>query len=442
MKRTPAARSCSTSNSPPVPSTSLPEGSSPEVAAKASELASGLSESTIDVAAAALNPQLTILAMKLRRESFLSKYSWINSLIVHRVVARSSKIDPRPRRIGAAVSIAQMSLDWPPTFNVIYVPGTARALFDFARSLAEHSAYRFRLVSNACTADEEAFLAGEPQPSLGSSSARSRPRRCSLTARRCSGSSEVSARDTFACMDSDIFARGAFLTDAESLLGHHVALFSGLPMWQAPEERVMPGHFAFMSGRFSETDDGRCLGVSYCAIYRRAELETVMDRTGVTFHRRTWSELSREQRSLLAEMKLEKRSYDTVKLVNVMLMQAGLLARHVSRPQSRARRRTVERRAPAAELGGSNPRSPSRDRRIELAEHAASPSRVRTQDGAQRVSDAVVSRKTTSTTCSPAALSTAVPPSGSQRTCDEQLVETGRELLALRRRYEQIGRNE
>ena len=48
---------------------------------------------------------------------------------------------------------------WPPTFNVIYVPGTVRTLFDFARSLADFSDFHFRLVSNACSDDEEAFLA-------------------------------------------------------------------------------------------------------------------------------------------------------------------------------------------------------------------------------------------------------------------------------------------
>jgi hypothetical protein len=213
---------------------------------------------------------------------------------------------------------------WPPTFNIIYVPGTARALFDFARSLAEHSMYRFRLVSNACTAEEEAFLErnASTQPRLEFRSLEAKTVLPHGEALQRLFESESAG--TFACMDSDIFARGAFLTDAQSLLSRHVALFSGLPSWQAPEERVMPRHFAFMSGRFSETDDGRCLGVSYCAMYRRAEIETVMDRTGVTFHRRKWSELSREQRSLLAEMKLEKRSYDTIKLVNLMLVQSSL----------------------------------------------------------------------------------------------------------------------
>jgi hypothetical protein len=85
----------------------------------------------------------------------------------------------------------------------------------------------------------------------------------------------------------------------------------------------MPGQFVFMSGRFSQTHDGLCLGVSYCAMYRRAELEMVMGRTGVTFHCRLWSELSPEQRALLSRMKLAKRRYDTIKLVNLMLGQSG-----------------------------------------------------------------------------------------------------------------------
>jgi len=212
---------------------------------------------------------------------------------------------------------------WPPTFNVLYVPGTVHTLFDFARSLAEHSPYRFRLVSHACTAAEEAFLAEQASrhPRLEFASLESKT--ILLHGEALQRLFRNDSADYFACIDSDIFARGPFLTAAQSLLAEHVALFSGLPIWQAPEERVMPGHFAFMSGRFSQTDDGRCLGVSYCAMYRRAELEMVMGRTGVTFHSRQWSELSREQRALLSKMKLAKRRYDTIKLVNLMLAQSG-----------------------------------------------------------------------------------------------------------------------
>ena len=53
--------------------------------------------------------------------------------------------------------------------------------------------------------------------------------------------------DYFACIDSDIFARGPFLTDAQSLLAEHAALSTGLVAWMAPEESVMPRHFVFMS---------------------------------------------------------------------------------------------------------------------------------------------------------------------------------------------------
>jgi hypothetical protein len=216
---------------------------------------------------------------------------------------------------------------WPPTFNVIYVPGTVRALFDFVRSLAAHSAYRFRLVSNGCSAEEEALLATQAtqHPQLAFASLESEtilPHGEALQRLFRNESGEY-----FACIDSDIFAQGPFLTEAQSLLTEHVAIFSGLPVWLAPEERVMPRDCAFMSGRFSETADGECLGVSYCAIYRRTALETVMARTGVTFHARHWSELSVEQRALLATMRLEKRRYDTIKLVNLMLRQSGFSLR-------------------------------------------------------------------------------------------------------------------
>jgi hypothetical protein len=211
----------------------------------------------------------------------------------------------------------------PPTFNVLYLPGTVRPLVDFARSLADHSGFRFRLVANGCSVEEEAFLAER-------AAADPRLEFASLRTKTILPHGEALDRlfrddggDYFACIDSDIFARGPFLTEAETMLSEHAALFSGLPAWLAPEERVMPADFAFMSGRFSHTADGRCLGVSYCAMYRRPELERVMDRTGVTFRGRRWSDLSAGQRVLLSKMKLAKRRYDTIKLVNLMLLDAG-----------------------------------------------------------------------------------------------------------------------
>ena len=216
-----------------------------------------------------------------------------------------------------------MSPSWPPTFNVIYLPGTASTLFAFVRSLADHSAYRFRLVSNACTPREEAFLAEKASrfPRLEFASLETKT--ILLHGEALQRLFRSDSADYFACIDSDIFARGPFLTDAQSLLAEHAALSTGLVAWMAPEESVMPRHFVFMNGRFSQMDDGRSLGVSYCALYRRAEVEEVMNRTGLTFHPRRWPDLSPRQRTLLSKMKLVMRRYDTMKLVNLMLGEAG-----------------------------------------------------------------------------------------------------------------------
>jgi hypothetical protein len=216
-----------------------------------------------------------------------------------------------------------VSPGWPPTFDVIYLPGTVPTLFAFARSLAEHSPYRFRLVSNACTPREEAFLAEQAasHPALEFLSLETQTiLRHGEALQRLFRSESA---DYFACVDSDVFARGPFLTEARSLLGQHAALSTGLVAWMAPEESVMPAYFVFMSGRFSCMDDGRCLGLSYCTIYRRAEVERVMGRTGVTFHARTWPELSPDQRARLSSMKVVMRRYDTMKLLNLMLGDSG-----------------------------------------------------------------------------------------------------------------------
>lgn len=217
-----------------------------------------------------------------------------------------------------------MQLRWPPTFNVIYVPGTVRLLIPFVRSLAAHSTYRFRLVANACSAAEEGLLADEAARHANIAvhsleTTRTLPHGEALQRRFASESD-----DCFACVDSDIFARGPFLTGAQALLADHAGLFCGRPCWLTESDTIMPDTFAFMSGRFSATESGRCLGTSYCMIYRRSELEAVMARTGVTFHARSWFDLSSEQRALLRTMQFAKRRYDTGKLVNLLLGREGL----------------------------------------------------------------------------------------------------------------------
>lgn len=216
-----------------------------------------------------------------------------------------------------------MNERWPPTFDVIYIPGAVHVLFDFARSLAEHSPFRFRLISNACTDAEEKLLsdaaARHPQFEFASLESKSVLTHGEALQRLFRSESA----DTFACIDSDIFARGPFLAEAESRLAENAAVFSGLSAWMPFEERVMPGHFVYMGGRFAQMDDGRCLGVSYCALYQRAAVEQVMDRTGVTFHSRQWWDLPAERQALLSKMGFAKRKYDTTKLVNLMLADAG-----------------------------------------------------------------------------------------------------------------------
>lgn len=221
---------------------------------------------------------------------------------------------------------------WPPTFNVIYVPRTVRFLTPFVRSLVANSTYRFRLVANACSAAEEALLADEALRHANVEvSSLETPRVLSHgeALQRCFANE---SDDYFACVDSDIFARAPFLSGAQTLLADCAGVFCGRPCWLTEADTVMPDGFAFMSGRFSTTQSGQCLGTSYCMIYRRPELETVMARTGVTFHARSWFDLSSEQRASLSEMELAKRRYDTGKLVNLMLGRDGFSLAMSSEP--------------------------------------------------------------------------------------------------------------
>jgi len=327
-----------------------------------------------------------------------------------------------------------MPQQWPPTFSIVYVPGTVHTLFDFARSLAEHAPYRFRLVSNACSPAEEALLAARcaTQPRLEFASLETTS--VLLHGEALQRLFARESADYFAFIDSDVFSRGPFLAEAQSLLERHAALFAGLPAWLAPDEHILPARFVSMGGRFSQTDDGRCLGVSYCALYQRAALETVMDRTGVTFHPRRWWDLSAEQRALLATMKLAKRRYDTLKLVNLMLGHAGFSLSMCSEPNlvhlgglsnaamrpSHLAGRTIARLREIVEWNrpGPMPRRRARERHATLDifkrrrlveayfQHLLAGGPV--DEGPAR----------------------AFPASGRQ-----QLVEIGREVLMLRRRY-------
>ncbi len=204
-------------------------------------------------------------------------------------------------------------------FNVIYVRNTVEKLLPFVLSLADYSEFRFRLVSNGCKDEEEALLAR-------CAARHSQLEYVSLNTSRVLLHGDAlqqlfctTDQEFFALIDSDIFARGRFFQDLAHQLDTHDACFSGLPYWHRPSDLCMPVEFDIMGGRYVYDHKGLCLGVSYCAIYRRRALAEVIQQHQLTFIRRTWSQVPVAFQAILRELELKKVLYDTGKLLNIAL---------------------------------------------------------------------------------------------------------------------------
>jgi hypothetical protein len=154
------------------------------------------------------------------------------------------------------------------TFNIIYMPGTVKYLYFFVLSLLKWSDCSFRLVSNGC---------GPAEVNLLKQFCRQQPRLelCVLPFNRVIPHDQALAYlhaldqpDYFCFMDSDIFAKGDFLTPLVPHLNQHAALFSSSSCWCKAEEQILPTSFRKMQGRFNHTDQGvGCMPGEYLFCY-------------------------------------------------------------------------------------------------------------------------------------------------------------------------------
>ncbi|MFY0591946.1 hypothetical protein [Roseivirga sp.] len=216
------------------------------------------------------------------------------------------------------------------TINIIYVKGTVDLLLPFLSTLLQFSECRFRLVSNACPANEEAqlkqFVITENRTSF-----------YSLESYQVLLHHEVLHRllakeqsEWFAFMDSDIFAKGSFLPEMMYALKDKDAVFTGLPLWHEDSELKMPQKFKIMGGRYFMSHNDCLLGLSYMAIYRTGSLRHFIKSTGVDFRRYYWKEIPALYQDIISKAGLRKHMYDTAKVLNILWQDQG--ARMVYHP--------------------------------------------------------------------------------------------------------------
>lgn len=205
-------------------------------------------------------------------------------------------------------------------FNVLYTPGTVSLLQLFVFSWLRWLHCSFRLVANGCSADEVHILQTlcHRHPRLEFLAIPTRqmmPHDQALSYLHTLEDAEF-----FCFMDSDILATGDFVSELTPCLSSYAGVFSGSPVFCQEDERILPMDFPKMLGRFNRTNRGVCLGSTYLALYDNRVLTRVMTSTGVSFERYLWADVPAQYQHWLAEKGLRKESYDTGKLLNLLLL--------------------------------------------------------------------------------------------------------------------------
>ena len=219
---------------------------------------------------------------------------------------------------------AKCSADSALTFNILYMRGTVSVLRLFARSLAASSStYRFRLISNGATAEEnrelEALCGESPRLEFDVIAAdKPLPHGTALT--------QLQQREQspwFAFMDSDIFATGDFEKELEAFRHDHPAVFSCPPVWSNEQHEVLPDDFQVLSGVYNRLHDGFPVGASYFGIYDNAVLSDTLAETGLTLDLYRWDGIPKPIQQEVQAAGRKLFLYDTGKLLNIVMALRG-----------------------------------------------------------------------------------------------------------------------
>lgn len=213
--------------------------------------------------------------------------------------------------------------------HIIYVKGTVAALLPLLGTLVAQTDCKYRLVSNACTAAEEAQLAayvkGNHRLSFHSLD-------CTTMVQHHEALAALLHLDDdefFAFLDSDMVATGPFLLPILLALQTHDAVFTGLPMWHELTEMDMPKAYKFVGGRFLNNHQGQMMGLSYGAFYRRKPLLRFMEKSGIDLRRYYWKGLPTSAQRALAGLGMKKHFFDTAKACNILWQESGAQFQHV-----------------------------------------------------------------------------------------------------------------
>ncbi len=208
-------------------------------------------------------------------------------------------------------------------FHIIYTRDTVPLLLFFAESLLRWSNCRLHLVANGCAETEltllRKFAAREPYVSweaLPTEGIMMHGDALNYLQERC-------AADHFCFLDSDIYANGPFLETFTPQLNHCAALFSGASVDEPPAGCLFEATEKVMSGRFSHTKEGLCLGSTYFAIYDNRRLNALRQSTGLNFKKYRWSEIPDIYQAQLEAAGLRCEIYEPGKLLNLLLQWGG-----------------------------------------------------------------------------------------------------------------------
>ncbi|MFC1601347.1 hypothetical protein ACFL34_03270 [Candidatus Sumerlaeota bacterium] len=233
-----------------------------------------------------------------------------------------------PAACGGPTKTVQASLK----FNIIYIPGMTKYLKPFVASLLSSTDCEYRLVANGCFADEQRLLASlcEQDPRLEYfvlSADEIIPHDKALSLLQ-----QQEESDYFCFLDSDVFSKGNFLEELAPYLGQCSAVFSAPPLWCRSQDLVIAPDWPEMYGQYIHTSDGLCLGCSFFAIYDNRALTEFVESTGITFSTYNWHELPPQYQDRLIRMNLKKRTYDTGKVLNILLQDHGKKLLYVESP--------------------------------------------------------------------------------------------------------------
>ena len=209
------------------------------------------------------------------------------------------------------------------TFNVVFMPGTAKRLLPFSLSLLQSPGIRVRLVANACEPGERELLR---------SAADLDDRLCEhvLPGRHPIEHGEAlnhlfqsHPEPHFAFIDSDVIASGDFMASLWPLGPGRAAVFAASAVWMTDEEGIGSPRISVLSAGRRRLHDGTFVGNTYCAIYDRAAVEPAWRAAPRGFAVQLSRRLPRELKASLAARGWSFRAYDTARLINLQLLLAG-----------------------------------------------------------------------------------------------------------------------